>query len=155
MCMKLADLFSNYYTVRKELIDAVGGMSPRQLAWVPEGHTNSIGRLLAHIAETEFWWITIVALRKAEYSESAFERFESASGLNECLALLEETLADTTEYLQQNTTDDWDSVFHDVVGHNEKVSMRWLAWHVIEHQARHRGQIFMMMHMQGLKVPDV
>ena len=37
----------------------------------------------------------------------------------------------------------------------EKVSKRWLVWHVVEHQARHRGQIFMLMRMQGIEVPDV
>jgi len=31
----------------------------------------------------------------------------------------------------------------------------WLAWHVVEHQARHRGQIFMLLRMQGIEVPDV
>jgi uncharacterized damage-inducible protein DinB len=37
----------------------------------------------------------------------------------------------------------------------EKNSKRWLVWHVVEHQARHRGQIFMLMRMQGIEVPDV
>ncbi|MBN1211269.1 MAG: DinB family protein [candidate division Zixibacteria bacterium] len=151
--MKLAELFSNYYTVRKELLAAVADLTLSQLAWTAPGHPNSIGRLLVHIAETEYAWITIVALKKeTEFDQS---RFQNITTLPEILELLERYFDEFTRYLENETIDDWDRVFYEIPGEDEKVSKRWLVWHVVEHQARHRGQIFMLMRMQNLDVPYV
>jgi hypothetical protein len=48
-----------------------------------------------------------------------------------------------------------DELFYEAKEHDIKLSNRSLVWHVVEHQARHRGQIFMLMRMQGLEVPHV
>lgn len=153
--MNLADLFSNYFTVRKEMVKAVKNLSWQHLEWTPPNHTNSIGSLLAHIAETEYWWITIVAEQKVDLEKADFERFSKVRSLVEIVTLLDEYLAETRAYLVREDSSDWDDVFYDVKGRDESVSKRWLVWHVVEHQARHRGQIFMLMRMQGLDVPDV
>jgi hypothetical protein len=78
------------------------------------------------------------------------------------MILLSETFELTSRYLESEPLDDWDGVFYRVQGRDDKgeafdfkVSKRWLVWHVVEHQARHRGQIFMLLHMQGLEVPHV
>jgi uncharacterized damage-inducible protein DinB len=160
--MKLSDLFSNYFTVRKELVAAVDNLTPGQLAFTAPNHANSIGWLLTHIAETEEWWVSTVALRREDYREEDFDRFKAASRLDEYLGLLIETFDATSAYLEAEPLEDWDRVFYRVHGVGEdgkpfdyKVSKRWLVWHVVEHQARHRGQIFMLLRMQGLEVPDV
>lgn len=153
--MNLSDFFSNYYTVRAEMLDAVKNMTQEQLDWKCPQHSNTVGKLLAHIAEAEYWWITIVAAQKVAPSKKAFERFETARTLEETMALLAETLGDTREYLEKEGIEDWDEVFYEVKGRKEKVSKRWLVWHTVEHQARHRGHIFMLMRMQGLDVPNV
>ena len=153
--MKLSELFSNYYTVRAEMVDAVRNLSQSQFDWHPPDHTNSIGRLLAHIAETEYWWISIVAQKKTSPTEADFDRFEKARQPDDILALLDKYLAETRTYLEREEIENWDDVFYDVEGRDTKVSKRWLVWHVVEHQARHRGQIFMLMRMQGVDVPHV
>lgn len=151
--MKLSELFSNYYTVRKELLKTVADLTPPQLAWTAPGHANSIGKLLVHIAETEYWWTTVVALKKEEKFDES--RFEKISTLPEMLKLLNRYFDEFSRYLEYETISDWDRVFYAIPGYDEKVSKRWLVWHVVEHQARHRGQIFMLMRMQNLEVPNV
>lgn len=155
--MKLAEFFSNYFTVRKELVEAVKGLSREQLDWCAPGHPNSIGHLLAHVAETEFWWISIVAEKNVAPSQTDFQRFENDLTADRIFAWLEEHFAETGSFLRREELDDWDGVFYsfEIDGKEEKVSKRWLVWHVVEHQARHRGQIFMLMRMQGLDVPNV
>ncbi len=153
--MKLSDVFRNYFDVRRELVEAVSDLTQEQLDWVPPGHTNSIGWLLAHIAEAEFWWIRVVAEQEIPYSKEAFAPFEQAKTLDEIFPLLEENHAAMKAWLDKATVEQWDEVSYDVPKRDRQVSMRWIAEHVIEHQARHRGQIFMMMHMQGLPVPRV
>lgn len=151
--MKLSDLFSNYFTVRAEMVEAVKDLTQQQLDWTPPNHPASIGKLLAHIAECEYGWITCVALKKEANPD--FTRFEKARTLPEILALLDQNHTEFTEYLNAEDIEDWDRIFYQLPESTEKVSKRWLVWHVVEHQARHRGQIFMLMRMQGIKVPDV
>lgn len=153
--MKLTDFFSNYYTVRAELVDLVKGLTQEQLDWKPANHKNSIGYLLVHIAEAEYWWITLVAMQKEKYVKGCFDRFKAGQPLEANLELLERGLADMREYLENEDIEDWDEVFYEVKGRKEKVSKRWLVWHVVEHQARHRGQILMLMRMQGIDFTDV
>ncbi len=160
--MQLADFFSNYFTVRKELVAGVEKLTPEQLAWKFDQHPATIGQLLAHIAEAEAWWIQTVATDGCEYTPGMFERFEQWGSRENCLALLDETLEITTRYLEGASVADWDQVFYRVKGVRDdgetfdyKVSQRWLVWHVVEHQARHRGQIFTLMRAQGLEVPNV
>ncbi len=150
--MKLSDVFSNYYTIRKELLDGVRNLTQEQLDWSPPNHKNTIGYLLGHIAGCEHWWIEGVARGSIDYQG---DRFDNARELPEILDLLDEQFRVFSGWLARETTDDWDEVFYEVKGRDEKVSKRWLVWHVVEHQARHRGQIFMMLRMQGLDVPDV
>lgn len=151
--MNLADLFSNYFEVRDELVEAVKDLTPEQLVWQPKNHPNSIGWSLAHIAETECWWIQCVVQGLYERpSKSEFEVFDSMPAL---LELLDKYRGVFEGYLKAESTDDWDDVSYLVKKYDKHVSKRWLAWHVVEHQARHRGQIFMLMRMQGLTVPHV
>jgi uncharacterized damage-inducible protein DinB len=154
--MKLSHLFSNYFEVREELIGAVKSLTQEQLDWTPPNHPASIGRLLAHIADVECFWISCVALRKEQKPD--FSKFEKASTIREILSLLEHYHADCREYLESQDVEDWDEVYYEFpewVGRRFRCSKRWLVWHVVEHQARHRGQIFMLMRMQGIDVPDV
>jgi uncharacterized damage-inducible protein DinB len=154
--MKLADIFSNYFTVRKELMKAVEPLTQAQLDWMPPMHTATIGKLLAHIASCEVGWIGYFATRK--YAEDAWERFEGALDKESVLRHLREAEELFTEYLVETDFEDWDEVFYshtDENGSVEKLSRRWVVWHVVEHQARHRGQIFMLMRMQELEVPNV
>jgi len=151
--MNLAAYFSNYFTVRRELVEAVKNMTPEQLAWKASNYPNSIGKLLVHIAETEYWWVTVVALKKEETFDE--NKFENLKELSEILGSLEYYHDEFSRFLENEDIDNWDRIFYEIKGRDEKVSQRWLVWHVVEHQARHRGQIFMLMRMQGLEVPRV
>lgn len=153
--MKLSDIFSNYFEVRTEMTDGTRSLSEEQLAWTAPNHKNSIGYLLAHIAEAEYWWVTIVALKKESSDDYSSDRFEKKMPSEAIFSLLDEYLAETKSFLESHDSDDWDKISYKVPGRDKSVSLRWLAWHVVEHQARHRGQIFMLMRMQGLNVPHV
>ena len=151
--MTLSEFFSNYFTVRDELRVAVRDLTPEQLAWTCHQHPGSVGQLLGHIAENEAFWISAVA--KGETVD--FSRFENLTGREDLLAVVDEYAGVMRDFLEHEHIENWDRVFYRYVEDNqeEKFSQRWLIWHVVEHQARHRGQIFMLMRMQGLDVPNV
>ena len=155
IAMKLSDLFSNYFEVRTEMTDGTRALTEKQLAWTPANHPNSIGHLLAHIAEAECWWISIIARKSITEDDADLKGFEDKMSTGKLFDLLEEYFGETRLFLEANNTSTWDTIMYDVPGRSKPVSLRWLAWHVVEHQARHRGQIFMLMRMQGLDVPNV
>lgn len=150
--MKLADLFSDYYTVRAELVDSVREMKQSQLDWTAFENCNSIGDLLRHIAWWEHWWINEIALGKSGGPER--KQFESERTITDIIKLLNRSHNDFSEYLKAHDTNEWDQEFFYLARADRKVSMRWLVWHVVEHQARHRGQILMLKRMQGLRGQD-
>lgn len=153
--MKLSDLFSNYFEVRTEMVDGTRSLTDEQLAWTAPNHTNSIGKLLEHIAEAECWWISIIATKSITEEEADLEGFEKKMSAEKLFALLEKYFLETQKFMEANDTSSWDTIMYDVPARSKPVSLRWLAWHVVEHQARHRGQIFMLMRMQELDVPRV
>ena len=152
--MKLSDIFSNYDTVRQEMREAVSGMTQEQLDWRTEMHPWSVGDILRHIVETEAWWVECVALGR-DWCDEDEEPFREARTLDQIFEILDRYFDVTWKWLDSETSDDWDEKFYLIKEVGEKVSKRWLSWHVVEHQARHRGQVFMLMHMQGLEVPSV
>ncbi len=154
--MKLSEFFSNYFDVRKELIGMTKDLAQEELDWSPPGHPAKIGDLLAHIAECEYFWVTHVALKKD--TKPDYTRYENASTWEEIKPLLDETFETMKDYLDSEDIEDWKTVKYDFTDENGKTdhfTKEWLIWHVVEHQARHRGQIMMMMRTQGLDVPDV
>ena len=35
------------------------------------------------------------------------------------------------------------------------VTVPWIAWHVLEHEIHHRGEVYLMLGMLGMEAPDV
>jgi uncharacterized damage-inducible protein DinB len=38
---------------------------------------------------------------------------------------------------------------------NETIPLRWIVWHVLEHEVHHRGEIYLMLGLMGMEAPDV
>ena len=38
---------------------------------------------------------------------------------------------------------------------NEDIPLRWIVWHVLEHEIHHRGEIFLMLGLMGMEAPDI
>ena len=69
------NIFTNYIQIRKELVEGVKNLTREQLDWTPPGHENSIAKLLAHIAEAEYWWIHVVAEGKVAQKDADSDAF--------------------------------------------------------------------------------
>ena len=137
--MRLDNLFSNYFEVRREMLEAVCELDQAQLDWQCPQHPNTIGGLLRHIAEIECWWTHCVALGRA-CSDSIESEFKRATTLPEILELLHRYHEEFAGFLRTHETQDWDRRRYTIERTGESIGMRWLVWHVVEHQARHRGR---------------
>jgi uncharacterized damage-inducible protein DinB len=127
-------------------------MTVSQLDWVPEGGKNSIGDLLRHISETELWWFGNVILGNDNYKDLTKE---AAPDIDSILTHLEKNHELVIQVLEKETTDTWTGKKFRVEWRDEDLILRDIVWHVAEHEMRHRGQIMMMMRLQGIVPPVV
>ncbi len=150
--MKLSDLFRDWELIRQEMVNAIRPLTEAQLDWVPERGTNSIGGLLRHISETEVWWFGDVVLGEQSYTEITRD---DAPNSGDIIDLLDKSRKEyTLQVLESHTIADFDKKY-EIPERGKKVSLFWVCWHVFEHECRHRGQILMMMRLQGITPPDV
>ena len=149
--MKLSDLFSKWEMVRKQMVDAVRPLSQGQLDWLPEGGKNTVGDLLRHIAEVENWWFGMVVSGHTRLIEV---NGENAPGMDSIFEALEKSHRLVTDILSEESTETWETKTY-TMEEIETLTLRQIVWHVAEHEMRHRGQIFMMMRLQGIAPPNV
>ena len=149
--MKLSELFSHWETIRTEMIDGVSALTQDQLDWKPSGWNSSIADLLRHISEAELWWLGDVVLKKNIYRDLTADL---APDLESIIKELETSHKYVLDALLPKTVESLNEVYQ-IPKSEEKRSFQWILWHTIEHEMRHRGQIFMMMRLQGVAPPNV
>jgi uncharacterized damage-inducible protein DinB len=59
----------------------------------------------------------------------------------------------TVVYLQSLDVTDLDRTVITFWG--EEVTLRWIIWHVLEHEISHRGEIYLMLGLMGMEAPDM
>jgi uncharacterized damage-inducible protein DinB len=149
--MKLSEIFSDWERIRREMIEGVSSLTREQLDWIPQGGKSSIADLLRHISETELWWFGQVVLGKAEYRDLTPQM---APEITNIVNELQATHKFVREALEINSVENWNEKRYSPRP-EEVLSLKDIAWHTIEHEMRHRGQIFMLMRLQGIKPPNV
>ncbi|MBZ3907049.1 DinB family protein [Streptomyces brasiliscabiei] len=125
---------------------SVLGLTDEQASGKPSASDLSLAGLVKHVAETEQWW---VAMAKGE--EPAVRR--DPSNWHECfvlvgdetvesqLAYAEKVAAETEAFLRTAPSLDATFGLPDMPWFppGERVSLRWLALHLIRETARHAG----------------
>jgi uncharacterized damage-inducible protein DinB len=152
MAVKLKDIFTDWEPSRKELDDMVKLLTDSQLDWFPERGKNSIGDLLRHISEAEHWWFGTVILGKDDYKDL---KKDDAPDIESILKHLEKSHTLVEQVLKNETLDSWTEKKFRVEWRKEDLILRDIIWHVAEHEMRHRGQILMLMRLQGLEPPVI
>ena len=146
--------------LRQRVKSIVAELSPSQLAWVPERGGNSIGMLLLHIVEAELFWIQYVctgqeltAEQKEIYRTETFGDPDAplpdehppewfAEHLDESRLVTEQfysTLSDAALSECRQFIDEEDREY--------EFTVRWVLYHLLEHEAGHRGQILLLRRM--------
>ena len=143
--------------VRGQLREVVEDLTEEEVSAKLSPTNHSIGQLILHCAEAEWWWIhTVVAekpldeeqaKREAHWDILLDEDFASKQYSSEfCIAEVDRITAMSKEVLQVFQDHDlgryfgWDK---DDETRIEK-SLRWILHHLIDHEAQHKGQILML-----------
>jgi len=137
--------------IRRRTLAVVAGMADDQLHWRPDAEANTIGTLLYHIVAVELDWLYVEILERPDYGPDViallpYEMREPAGRLmpveNENLQqhlarmsasrqLLLDALRPMTaaDFYRVRRLDPYD------------VTPEWVLYHLMEHEAGHRGEI--------------
>jgi uncharacterized damage-inducible protein DinB len=149
--MKAAELFSHWEAVRRDLLRALDLLADEQLTFVPREGLWSLGRVARHIAGAEEGWFRYVVSRElADWPQFRDEDYATVASIK---ALLAEVHGRTETYLTTLDIADLDSAVPTPWG--EKVTLRWIIWHVLEHEIHHRGELSLILGLLGREGLDV
>jgi uncharacterized damage-inducible protein DinB len=149
--MNAVELFGHWTSVRRDLNRALDMVSDAQLAFVPREGLWSLGRVARHIAGAEDGWFRYVVARELDgWPRFGAEDYATVASIQELLAQVRErteaylATLDETE-LDRMVSTPWE----------EDLSLRWIVWHVLEHEIHHRGEIYLMLGLLGMEAPDI
>ena len=148
--MKAKEMYRYWDLARQDLVEALGRLTDEQLGFVPKEGMRSIGDVARHIVDAEAGWVSLVVLEEdeawPEYPADELPTVQSILDEMERVHAVTEQLLEEhdVEWLNE-TREKWGGTF----------SLRWVFWHILDHEIHHRGEIFLMMGMLGVKVPDI
>jgi uncharacterized damage-inducible protein DinB len=149
--MQTRDLYLKYWPgVREGFFQALDRLTDEQLAFTARAGLWPLGQIACHVAEAEEGWFRHVAT--GELSEWPKYRPADYPSVAAVKTLLEEVHGRTIAYLESLDEAGLDRVIEASWG---QFSLRWICWHVLEHEIHHRGEIFLLLGMLGMEAPDV
>jgi uncharacterized damage-inducible protein DinB len=149
--MNAQDLFGHWVEVRDGLFQALDKLTDAQLGFVPREGLWSLGDVVCHIAGAEEGWFRYVVARELDgWPKYAVEDYPTVESVK---ALLSEVHIRTEAYLETLSVADLERVIE--TPWSKQLSLRWIIWHVLEHEIHHRGEIFLMLGLLGLEGPDI
>lgn len=143
--------------VREQLSDAVKDLSDKEISAKFTPNSHSIGQLILHNAEAEWWWIDCVLAEK-ELDEEVAKREvfwdvlldEDFAAKNYSAEFCIETADKVRNSCQETLKKFGDKDLEKYFGFNKKdgrrieVTLRYILHHLIDHEAQHKGQILML-----------
>jgi uncharacterized damage-inducible protein DinB len=149
--------------VRKETLSGVSHLSKEQLFETPVEGEYSIGSYLMHFAECDVSWLEIISgieqpeeIKKKSYSDVWFDPSGESSPpsgpleINVYMDTIAETRKNFLDYVSTLSDEDLES---DVTikrkSGDRKFKKKWIIYHLIEHEAHHRGQMFLLIRKTG------
>jgi len=148
------------------------GLEAAELEWQPAPGANTIGMLLAHIAIVEVYWIQFGPLARNQFD------YRGVIGIDEMddgiplpagggppgtlrgrdLAFFDDLLARARAHTRRALIAASDADLEREIrspradGSTRVVNVRWILYHLVEHQAGHYGQINLLRHLQRAAV---
>ncbi len=157
MWRETGNAFRSLELVRAGTKAAVHGLSPADLDRSAVADGPTIGRLLAHAGSAEAWWIHKVWRKESSpeawrpmlaYGNLAKPPAPGASpALAEILSFLDAVREATRLALIKVTDPELDRA--SVATPEGSATLRWVLFHLLEHEAHHRGQIALTRRLIG------
>lgn len=160
--------------IRKVTLKGIEGLTKEQLYSEPIKSEFPLGSYLMHLAECDLWWLSLLdgkecdeELSKRCYMNSWYDPGSDIYPLpsepietDEYIDVITKCRKKLIDYIKSlNDTDLEGKAYRarDVDGEkkSKEYSRKWIIYHLIEHEAHHRGQMFMLIRMAGFKKRSV
>ncbi len=155
--------------IRKVTLKGVSGLTKEQLFTKPIQGEFPIGAYLMHLAEVDLFWLNVLngieidaELKKRSYSDTWFDSGDKFNPpkvpieIEEYLDVLQLGRSRVLEYIKSLYDNDLEEIITQKwmsggVENSSSFSRKWVIYHLIEHEAHTRGQMFMLIRMAGFK----
>ena len=156
----LAALYKGWETYQRHLIQAITPLTAEQLAHSMTPNTHTVGQIAAHIAFGRATWMhRVMGIKGPELEKLAQRNWEApeyTTKVAELVQALEVTWRELHNCLERWTLHDIESVFKiEHLGKPYEFSLRWIIWHLIEHDMHHGGELSFLLGAQGLTAVDL
>jgi uncharacterized damage-inducible protein DinB len=149
--------------VREQVRAAVKNLGTEQLGKPAFLGAHSIGALVLHIGEAEWWWMQCnVAGHKLTPEDAKapyWDVLENPEGFatnnytaDFCLQEVDKIRNQTRDLLFGYSDKDLERLVNvERQGEIQEISIRWILHHLIDHEAQHKGQILMLKRLMNIK----
>ncbi len=152
--------------VRRVTLEGVNHLTKEQLFSPPIEGEFPIGAYLMHLGEADLGWLEVISesevpleIKKRSYYNAWFDvpkedynPPKEAPEVNEYLEVLELTRKKFLKYVSTLKDSELEDVIHAKRGTLVRTyTKKWIIYHILEHEAHTRGQIFMLIRKAGWK----
>lgn len=156
--------------IRKVTLKGISGLTKEQLFAEPVKGEFPIGAYLMHLAECDLGWLQVLdgkeideELKKQSYYEKWFDVPEKLFDppkepieIEEYTDTITKCRAKVIEHIKSLSDFDLDgkvSIIRKIDGKDvlKEHTRKWIIYHLIEHEAHTRGQMFLLIRMAGFK----
>lgn len=148
--------------VRSQLVAAVKDISDDQIGKPAFLGVHSIGGLVLHIGEAEWFWMQMVfsghQLSEEDERMPCWDILEDVARTSRngytaefCLLEAERIRNQTRDTLFSCSDKDLDRLFtYERNGKTTEYNLRWILHHLVDHESQHKGQILMLKRLMVL-----
>jgi uncharacterized damage-inducible protein DinB len=149
--------------VREQVREAVKGIDVEHLGKPAFLGAHSIGALVLHIGEAEWWWMKCNVAGHQLTDEDAkapyWDVLDEPEGFANhgytaefCLQELDKIRNQTRDLLFGYADKDLERIVtFERHGEQRDHSLRWILHHLIDHEAQHKGQILMLKRIMNIR----
>lgn len=149
--MKPIHMFSHWGQVRADLYATIDMFYQGELTFVPFKGSWSIGQIMLHIGDTENYWIHMIVRHEIDpWTSYRLADYPTTSAIKEVLKSVREK---TIAFLTSIDENDLDKEHKTPDG--QPYTLRWILWHVFEHEIHHRGELSLSLGLLGRNGLDV
>jgi uncharacterized damage-inducible protein DinB len=143
--MKLSELFSHWNQVHADTLVVLDKFSEDELSYVAYPGGMTVGRIALHIADAKDGWFQRIFTReRADWPENyTLENYPSKAAIAALLTAVHTQIFDQLDGLTQA---DLDTQVDSPWG---TFSLRFILWHILEHEIHHRGELSLVLGLLG------
>ena len=146
--------------VRKVLLKGLEGLTKEEVNKPPLEGEMPIGKYLRHQALVDASWYNVITEGK-DINVDLIEKLKSLSwengsspdlDLNDYVKMMEDARKEVLEYIKTLKDSNLEEeIIREWQGKEYRLSKKWILYHLIEHEAHHRGQMFLLLRKGGIR----